>query len=490
MSSPSDNVQAKGRPNSVIPIDDSEAGPETPLLRPSSEEYASASEKWRLVDYLKFGLLLIGDLTANIDGIFLLIVYDQISTQFDRASYGPWLITAETLACCISLPIYGLLGDNFGPYRPLLLAYALFLFGCCISATGNNFWQIVVGRVFSGIAEAGLTSMATVIISEGASPTEAGILRNYANMFSVLGRVIGSLAGGIMSDRIGWRGVFWTEAGLAALCGTGVTLMFRHQIAHTFKPGPDAAQSGSKFDYTGLTLFSFALTALLLAIDRVDKAKNLQDPFMIVCAVLTVSFGVVFALVERRAGNDAFFPVSFLKKGPVLCLMFILLFMTSSFAITTITPAYFRRTMEASSMTVSIVMALRPFGSVVGTLIAGQLIRRSKQWKVACVTGLAMCIIGNLSLTFLWNGPLPVWKWFLVLPVSLGAGFVTTSQFVALSASDIKGRSATLIGMYFLALNIGIMLGISVSATVSRLVFKQKLWEQLSGLPNRHKVKF
>ncbi|KAJ9664572.1 hypothetical protein H2198_000223 [Neophaeococcomyces mojaviensis] len=440
-------------------------------------------------DYLKLGLVLLGDFLANVDGTFVLIVFNKIAGQFDRASYGPWLLVAETLAFCITSPIYGTLGDRFGSRRILLSTFAIFVVGCCICGTGTSFWQVVAGRVISGSAAAGLTSLAAVVICENATATEAGVLRSYASIFSVLGRTAGGPLGGLITDWIGWRAAFFLEAALATVCGVGLGLLFEAP-AISEEPEDDHNHSkDARFDFLGISCLGLTLTGFVVALDRVDRVSGPKDLILIASCVTFVVFGLATIFVEIKAKEHAFLPLDLLKSGLGSQMLFVLLLMFAQFSMVANVPTYFTRVMDASTTKISLASILMPAGNILGSFISGQIIRRTKAWKLVCSIGLVLCFVGYLLLAFLWTGPLTIPRWFFVMPASFGVGCVNTAQFVALAASGMKERTATAISMFFLAQNLGMMSAVSGSSSISRLVFKDRMRMRLQDTPRCSKVR-
>ncbi|RSM19948.1 hypothetical protein CDV31_001308 [Fusarium ambrosium] len=116
--------------------------------------------------------LLIGVFTANADGSLVLATHPVIASEFGDLADSSWLFISFMLAGAASQTVYGKLSDIFGRKAILMFCYGLFALGCALVGIGQSMWQVILGRVISGSGSAGMTAMASVIIT--ATPLEIG----------------------------------------------------------------------------------------------------------------------------------------------------------------------------------------------------------------------------------------------------------------------------------------------------------------------------
>lgn len=75
-----------------------------------------------------------------------------------------------------------------------------------------------------------------------------------------------------------------------------------------------------------------------------------------------------------------------------------------------------------------------------------------------------------------------------ILFATLGVGALLTTQFMALSASIPNSKSGTIIAVYYMAQQIGIVLGTTLSSSLCRRVFENNLWKNLETTPDAANV--
>src|SRR2546425_2254024 len=120
-----------------------------------------------------------------------------------------WVFSAYLLTSTASVPLWGRLSDLYGRRRLYLMAIALFLVGSMLAGVSQSMLQLVLFRAVQGLGAGGLIPLALTIIGE--IYTLAERTRMQAVFSSVWGvsSVVGPLVGGIITDSISWRWVFY-----------------------------------------------------------------------------------------------------------------------------------------------------------------------------------------------------------------------------------------------------------------------------------------
>ena len=181
-----------------------------------------------------FLLILLGMLTAF--GPFVTDMYlpslpsmgDYFSTTSSMVQLG---LTTSMIGLAVGQVFFGPLSDRYGRRLPLLVAMWLFIISTLLCLFSQSIEQFVAFRLLQGIAGAG-----GIVISRSVA-TDKFSGRELAKMLAVIGAINGvapvaaPIVGGLLTDLIGWQGIFWILFGLGILLLAGCC-HFRESLSH------------------------------------------------------------------------------------------------------------------------------------------------------------------------------------------------------------------------------------------------------------------
>lgn len=141
---------------------------------------------------------------------------DYFSTSSSMVQLG---LTTSMIGLAVGQVFFGPLSDRYGRRMPLLVAMWLFIAStiCCLFSTSIE--MFVAFRLIQGVAGAG-----GIVISRSVA-TDRYSGRELAKMLAVIGAINGvapvaaPIVGGVLTESIGWQGIF------AVLLGLGVILL-------------------------------------------------------------------------------------------------------------------------------------------------------------------------------------------------------------------------------------------------------------------------
>lgn len=171
---------------------------------------------------------------------------------------------------CMALmsPIWGTLGDRFGR-KPMvvraLLGGALTTAGLIVAPT---VWVVLVLRILGGILT-GSVAPAQALVAAAAPRDRMAYSMGMMGSALFLGTAIGPFAGGLLTDRLGFRGAFAVAATLLAL---SAALMIGF-VKERFVPPPAGSRKGPFADLVRVAAMpGLGIMALVLFISAVANA--------------------------------------------------------------------------------------------------------------------------------------------------------------------------------------------------------------------------
>lgn len=159
-----------------------------------------------------FLLILLGMLTAF--GPFVTDMYlpslpsmgEYFSTSSSMIQLG---LTTSMIGLAVGQIFFGPLSDRYGRRLPLLSGMWLFIVSTLLCLFSQTIEQFVAFRLLQGIAGAG-----GIVISRSVA-TDKYSGHELAKMLAVIGAINGvapvaaPIVGGLLTDAIGWKGIFW-----------------------------------------------------------------------------------------------------------------------------------------------------------------------------------------------------------------------------------------------------------------------------------------
>ncbi|PFX00297.1 MFS transporter [Nocardia farcinica] len=173
------------------------------------------------------------------------------------ATNASWVVTATLLAGAVAMPISGRLGDMFGKRRMVLVSLLMLVTGSLVCALASSLAPVIVGRVLQGFAT-GAIALGISIMRDELPPERVGsAIASMSATFGV-GSAVGLPLAAVIAQHAHWHVLFWTSAGLGAVCAV---------LVFTLVP-ESPVRTPARFDYLGAVGLSVTLVALLVVITK------------------------------------------------------------------------------------------------------------------------------------------------------------------------------------------------------------------------------
>ncbi len=359
-----------------------------------------------------FSGLMLGMLLAALDQMIVSTALPTIVGELGGLEHLSWIITAYLLTSTTSMPLYGKLSDLFG--RKLLFQFAIsvFLIGSLLSGASQNMLELIAFRAVQGLGAGGIMTMAQAMIGDIISPRERGRYQGYLGSVFAIASVAGPLLGGLFTDHLTWRWVFYINLplGLLALVVTQTVLKLPFQ------------RKKHPIDYLGSALMVSGISCLLLVTTWGGTEFPWGSAEIIGLSVAGVALVGLFLVQETRAPEPVL-PLRLFRErvfsvGAVI--MFVLglaMFGTVAFL-----PLYLQVVNGVSATASGLRMTPLMLGVVVTSVASGQMITRTGKYRFFPITGTGITALGLFLLSRLDanSGFLEASVFMVVLGVGLG----------------------------------------------------------------------
>lgn len=369
-----------------------------------------------------------------------------------------WVVTAYVLFTGGLMLFGGRLADLAGRRRVFLAGLALFTTASLGSGLAWSEPALIVSRALQGAGAAMLLPSALSIVTT----TYAGEQRSKAlavwGALGSAGAAAGVLFGGVLTDVLGWRSVFFINVpvGIAV-----VALSLR-----VLPSAPRARRALADFDLVGAAALMSGLITLILAIEGTSQ-HGWTSPYTLGMAAGSAALLTKFALTERRSRQPLVPPATW-RVGSLVSSAAVMLTATGilvgAFFLNTL---YLQHVMGASAVETGLAFLPLTLVILAGAHASQQLLpRMGSRWIVAA--GMMIAAAGATLLAGAPEDPSYVTN---LLPGYLALGFGIGMTLVSVSVTamaEIGHESAGLAsGLMTTAHELGAAIGVAVLAAIA-----------------------
>lgn len=430
-------------------------------MPPEAAVAAPASTAARVPPATLAGLLLtlaLAALDSNVVGTAL----PRIVSELGGLAHLSWVVTAFMVASTATTPLYGKLSDLYGRRRMFISSISIFLAGSALCGMAGTMTQLIVFRFLQGLGAGGLISLSQIAIGDLVAPRERG---RYQGMFAgvfALASIAGPLLGGIITDLLNWRWIFYINLPV----GAGALFLIATGLPRTGR------LVQRRIDYFGAVLLTACTVSLLLILSwggTVYPWNSIQLFALgaLWSMLLTLLLAIEYGAPEPMLALPLFANRVFVVAVAVTCLVSAALFGSVVFL-----PAFFQIVLGASPSASGLMTSPLMAGLIVTSTVGGRVVSRWGRYKIVAVCGLGVALGGFVALAYAIDHTARV---ALILPplACLGAGFgmVMPNLTVAIqNAVDHRVLGvATATSAYFRSLGGAVGVAVAGAITTARL---------------------
>ncbi len=209
-----------------------------------------------------------------------------------------WVVNAYALTFGVMIVTGGRLADMCGRKRAFFLGTAIFASMSALGGAAPTETWLIATRALMGIGGALMWPAILGMTFELLPSEKAGLAGGIILGAAGLGNAIGPLIGGVLTDTLSWRWIFFLNVPIAAFA-----VLVTHFLVHVKEP----EVGEQRIDYPGIATISIGLVSLLVALDQVDD-WGWGDPRVIAMLAIAAILIAAFVRIERRAGMNALVP--------------------------------------------------------------------------------------------------------------------------------------------------------------------------------------
>ncbi len=202
-------------------------------------------------------------------------------------SQGTWVITSFGVANAISVPLTGWLTQRFGQVKLFLGSILMFVLASWLCGLASSIELLIAFRVLQGFVAGPMIPLSQTLLLGSYPPQKSGMALAMWGMTTLVAPVVGPLAGGFITDNIGWPWIFYINIPVGIVAAFVTWTIYRHRESPTRK---------LPIDVVGLGLLVLWVGSLQVMLDKGKELDWFGSTQIVVLAVLAV-VGLLFFLV-------------------------------------------------------------------------------------------------------------------------------------------------------------------------------------------------
>ena len=361
-----------------------------------------------------------------------------------------WIPTAYLLAAAVFAVPFGRIADIHGMKKIFIYGIIIFTVATFLSGAAPSIISLIVFRVLQGIGSAMIFVTGLAIITSVYPPKERGkaIGINVASVY--IGLSMGPVLGGILTQYLGWRSIFYAIIPLGLLVIALTALKVKGEWAEC---------KGEKFDTSGSIIYGIALIMLMYGFSMLPGETG------IILLILGIIGILAFVLFELRVKNPVFEVRLFKNITFGFSSLAALINYSSTFAVVFLLSLYLQYIKGLDPQFAGIVLVAQPVVMAITSPIAGRLSDRFSPGLIASI-GMAITAISLFCFIFLDNNSSFKFIIAVLLVLGFGLGLFSSPNTNAIMGSVKKrfyGVASATVGTMRL---IGQMLSMGVAMLI------------------------
>jgi EmrB/QacA subfamily drug resistance transporter len=402
------------------------------------------------------GAIMLSTALVALDSTIIATAVPSIVTDLGGFSQFPWLFSVYLLTQAVTIPLFGKFADLFGRKPVMLFGIVVFLFGSVLCGFAWSMPILIAARAIQGIGAGAVQPISMTMLGDLYSLEERARVQGYVTSIWGGASLIGPALGGLFSEYISWRWIFFINLPLGALAVLVLVRKFAERVE----------RSKHKIDYTGSALLTVGLAFVLLGLLEGGVAWAWDSVPSVAIFLSGVAALVAFGFVERKAAEPVLplwvFKSRTLVGGNLMALIVGAMMM----GLSSYLPTFVEGVIGTGALVAGFTLAAMTIGWPMAATMSGHAYLRIGLRNTALI-GSVFVIAGALLATLL-TAQAQVWQAAgAAFVLGVGLGLTSSPSMIAVQSSVGWERRGVATATNMFSRSLGSALGVAVFGAIA-----------------------
>jgi EmrB/QacA subfamily drug resistance transporter len=391
-----------------------------------------------------------------LDSTIIATAVPSIVRDLGGFSQFPWLFSIYLLTQAVTVPLYGKFADSLGRKPVMFFGIALFLLGSVLCGVAWSMPVLIIARAVQGIGAGAVQPMSMTMVGDLYTVEERARVQGYLASVWGIASVLGPTLGGVFSEYLSWRWIFFVNLPLGAVAAWVLARHFSERVA----------RSRHTVDYAGAAVLTGGLSLIILGLLEGGVAWRWNSIQSLVIFAIGAVLLVAFVFVERRATEPVLPLWVFTRRILVGGNFSSLVIGAMTIGLTSYLPTYAEGVLGTSALVAGFALAALTVGWPIAATLSGRIYLRIGFRDTALIG--SVFVIGGATLISLLAANSSVWMTArAAFVVGLGLGLFASPTLVAVQSVVRWERRGVVTGTNMFSRSLGSAVGAAVFGAIA-----------------------
>jgi EmrB/QacA subfamily drug resistance transporter len=228
-----------------------------------------------------------------LDSTIIATAVPSVVSDLGGFSQFPWLFSIYLLTQAVTVPLYGKFADVYGRKPVMFFGIGVFLLGSVLCGAAWSMPALIAFRAVQGIGAGAVQPMSMTMVGDMYTVEERARVQGYLASVWGIAAVIGPTLGGVLSQYLSWRWIFFVNLPLGAVAAWMLARRFAERVT----------RSSHRIDYAGAVLLSGGCSLVILGLLEGGVAWGWTSPAGYLVFAVGGAMLAGFVLAERKAAE-------------------------------------------------------------------------------------------------------------------------------------------------------------------------------------------